>query len=186
MIERIQIELLVDSDARSHRAKPYLNHEHFIKYCKANGVYTNAEALETYERKGLLYPCFRLLYPNGLLKSRFRADAANSDAYSYLEEWEPLIKLEDALSLHTTSETKEFKKAIIDGHPFEQAFASGMQFIVKPYHEKHKAWSKYKVVEGWHEGIQSKKSRAIHYYSTWKIFFFGIIYFTNAETFLIL
>lgn len=171
MIERIQIELEIDSDARSHSGSPYLKHEDFIKYCKANGVHTNAEALEAYEKKGLLYPCFRLLYPGGLLKSRFRADMADADGYSCREEWEPLINLERALSLHKLWVSKEFKKAIIEGHPLEQAFAEGMPFVVNPSNEKYRAWSRYNVVEGWHEGIQCKKSRAVHYYSAWKLFF---------------
>lgn len=171
MIERIQIELQVDSDARSRGSTPYLDHENFIKFCKANGIHTNAEALETYEKKGLLYPCFRLLYPGDMLKSRFRARLANADGYSYREEWEPLINLESALSLHKHWVSKEFKKAVIEGHPLEQFFADGMPFIVNPSNEKFKAWSRYNVVEGWYEGIQCKKSRAIHYYSCWKLFF---------------
>jgi hypothetical protein len=181
MIERIQIELQVDSDARSRSCTPYLEREDFIKYCKANGVYTNAEALEAYEKKRLLYPCFRLLYPSELLRRKFRAILPDGNGqYRYRDEWEPLINLEEALSLSQMWHTKESEKAMLEGHPLDQALEAGVPFIVNPSEQKYKAWSRYNVVEGTYEGIRSKKSRAVHYYSTWKLFFLDELNSSNT------
>jgi hypothetical protein len=172
MIELIEIELSVDSGARSNVGKPYLNHEEFIKYCGANGINANADALEAYEEKDLLKPCLRVLYPTGLLKSRFRAQLADADGYFCRKEWKSLVNLENALAVSQMPSSEEFKEGVAKkGHPLEHALATGMPFIVDPSREKFREWSKYIVVEGSYTGCPVKKSRSVHYYSTWKLFF---------------
>jgi hypothetical protein len=171
MTKKIQIELQIPSESQSRDGAPYLEHGDFIKYCNANGVYANVEALEAYEKKGLLYPCIRVFYPDELLRRRFRASLPYSDGrYEIRDEWEPLITLENAIYYSTIWRPKEFKGVLDLGHPLDHALTGEHPFVTDPSKQKFKAWSRYKIIEGEYDGIKSRKSRAVQYYATWKIF----------------
>ncbi len=171
MSKKAKIVIRIPSEAQSQADSPYLEHQEFIKYCTANGVSVNEDALEAFEKKGLLYPCFRVLYPQELLRRRFRAGLPYADGlYTVRDEWRPLIDLEEAMHNSRIWLTKEFSKAIDFGHPFERSLQTENPFVNKPINQEFKAWKKFVITEGVYEGRRSPKSRATHYYSTWKLF----------------
>lgn len=170
MTNKIEISLRIPSDAQSHKRIPYMEHKDFITYCKANKVDASEGSLEAYEKKGLLYPCFRVLYPRELLRREFRANHHPYKDYKSKNEWEPLVELETVISNSRYWDCKECDEAIENDQPLEQALKKGNPFVFNPEMQKFKAWNRYKVIEGEIGGSTIKRSRAKHYYSTWKIF----------------
>ena len=171
MSDNIDISIRIPSDAQSRAHTPFMGHADFIKYCKANRVDVNESALEGYEKKGLLFPCVRVLYPRELIRRYFRASRDQyGSRYKIRDEWKPLIELEKAMQNDTLWMDKEYERNVERGHPLECALLDKHPFVIDPAIQKYKAWSNYRIIEGEIDGHKIKTSRADHYYAPWKIF----------------
>lgn len=172
MSEKVNISIRIPSDAQSRGDTPYMEHTDFIRYCKANKVYVSEYELEQYEKKKLLYPCYRILYPRELLRRDFRASYLNdAQSYKIRDEWEPLVNLQDLISKSRLWVYKEFEKAIDDGHPLEQAINNKNPYIAEPGTQRFIKWERFNVIIGKYNSNNMRESRAKHYYSPWKVFF---------------
>jgi hypothetical protein len=179
MRKKLEITINVPSEAKSNDSDPYIEHTKFIKYCRANRVEVYKNSLEAYEKKGLLYPCFRILYPRELLRRKYKVNILHhSKSYKIRDEWKPLLNLEEMLIKSRYSDFKEFNEAIDYGHPLERALL-GNPFVINPEKYKFKAWDRYKVIV--HSGYKIRESRAKHYYSPWKIFFIENLNILNTD-----
>jgi len=171
MNNEIKISFRVPSDAQSRENRPYLEYDKFITYCNANKVGVNATVLEQYEKSGLLYPCYRVLYPRELLRRDFRAhNPPYRENYKILSEWEPLIELENSILKSDSWTYDEIREYVESGHPLDQAIEKINPYIVIPESQKFKMWDRYKVITGTIDSSKIKISRADHYYSPWKVF----------------
>jgi hypothetical protein len=167
---KVEITIRISTEAQSRSDTPYLEHDQFVKYCRANKIYTSEQLLESYEKNKLLYPCIRVLYPRELLRRYFRASHSNNTNYKIRDEWKPLIELESFMNKCDWMYKKEFNAAINYGHPLEQALKKGNAFVLEPMIQNYKAWDKYRVIVGKYSDSNIMESRAEHYYSPWKIF----------------
>ncbi len=179
------ISINIRNDAQSRKGFPYVEHTKFIKYCTANKVSVNEYMLEAYEKKGLLYPCRRLLYPRELLKRAFRArHSFRREGYKIRGEWKPLIDLEKLLETCNNFMDEGFKKAMVEGHPFEQMHINREDiYVFDPAKQPFKAWKRYKVIVGEISETKMKDNRAKLYYSSWKIFFVHELNRENTDTY---
>ncbi|MCK4739540.1 MAG: hypothetical protein KAT46_06290 [Deltaproteobacteria bacterium] len=172
MGNNVNIKIKIPSAASSKDSEPFMEHERFLKYCKANHVRAPHDSLEKYEKNGLLYPCVRVLSPRELLRRIFRADYSKKypGQYNVRKEWLPLVDLDKKISMAGLLIGDELIEAIEFGHPLERAIESKNVFLFDFKKHKFKAWKSYKVIEGESGGVKLFKSRAKHYYSPWKIF----------------
>ena len=171
MSEKVNISISIPSDAQSRGDTSYMEHTDFIRYCKANKVYVSEYELEQYEKKKLLCPCYRILYPRELLIRDFRAShLKHPQNYKIRDEWKPLVSLQDLIFKSQHWVYKEFEEAIDHGHPLEQAASSNNPHILEPGTQRFKKWERYKVIVGKYNSNNMRESRAKHYYSPWKVF----------------
>jgi len=179
------IPINIPNDAQSRKDSPYVEHTKFIKYCTKNKVSVNESMLEAYEKKGLLFPCRRLLYPREFLKRAFRArHSLRRKGYKIRDEWNPLIDLEKSLDTCNSFLQEGFKKAMVEGHPFEQIHINREDvYVFNPVKQPFKAWKRYKVIVGEISETKMKDNRAKLYYSSWKIFFVHELNRENTDTY---
>ncbi len=174
-MNKIELTFRIPSEARARKDTPFLEHDKFIKYCKANKVVASKELLEGYEKSGLLYPCIRVLYPRELVRRAFRANLrANSSSeqpnFKIKPEWASLIEMDNLMHKSHWIYKKELDAAVKNGHPLEQFLKKRTPFVLDPTKHRFKAWDRYKVIAGIEQGHKIIESRADHYYSNWKIF----------------
>ncbi len=182
MSDSANISINIPTHARSRNDTPYVQHTEFIKYCKANKVDVNEYALETYEKRKLLFPCIRLLYPRELLRRRYRAVyIANKRKYKILDKWQPLLSLENSIHNCSNWMDKSFSECLENGHPLEQHFSDDLQpFVLNPQKQRFRVWKRYKVIID--DSSRGKESRAEHYYAPWQVFFLHELDQQNTDT----
>ena len=162
MSDKVDISIRIPSDAQSRAHTPYMMHDKFVDYCKANHIDINESALEAYEKKRLLYPCIRVLYPRGLLRRSFRANHMDQKyEYATRSEWKPLVELDNAITNSRHWANKEVLLNIERGHPLERASIDQNPYVFDPSKSKFKAWSRFKILEGEMKVISSIKAEQI-------------------------
>ena len=175
MSNKVNFSFRIPIEAISRNKSQFVEHTDFLKYCKANKVDITENELESYEKSGLLYPCYRILYPRELLVRHFRNDYKSNNppykdkGYKIRKEWEPVIDIGNRIRNSTFPLHKDFTAAIKFGHPLEQSIEDGNPFVFLPEKQTFKAWDKYKVIVGKMDGHKMRESKAVHYYSPWKI-----------------
>jgi hypothetical protein len=171
MSDKVDITIRIPSDAQSRAHTPYMMHDKFVDYCKANHVDINASALEAYEKNGLLSPCIRVLYPRELLRRSFRANHLNREyEYKIRDEWKPLTELDNSVASSSHWINDGAILNIEKGHPLERALSEQNPYVIDPSKDKFRAWKRFKILEGLLDGHEFYKSRADNYYAPWKIF----------------
>ena len=160
-----------------HPKDIYLEVEEFKKFCNENHVQVSDEILEAYEKHGLIYPVYRLNRPHEYLQIIFEQNhkpLCPDNIIEVPEQYGSLLQFEyKELVMWPHPELPGFEKALSDGHPLDQAYKRGKEFIIKPSEATFKNWDEYKVVlETEHNGqvIKDQKSTARHYYSPWQIY----------------
>jgi len=176
------ISINIPTDARSRNDAPYFQHFRFIKYCKANKVEVSHSSLEAYEKRKLLFPCKRILYPREMLRKRCRAQyILRKQKYEVPDKWRALIDFRDSVYNSFGWMGRSFNERLENGHPFENDLAEDVQsFVLNPEKQRFKAWKRYKVIID--DVKRIKESRAEHYYSPWKIFFVQELNQQNTDT----
>lgn len=160
-----------------HPTEIYLDSDGFKKLCTGNHVKVDDEILEAYDRHDLVRPLYRLIVPqeyrrvlfeqrNG--ENRFKGVIEIPDEYEYLYNFE-----NKSLKRFIHDSMPEFHLALEKGHPLDQAYDEGKNFIVKPQKDNFIPWSDYAVTfEMDYDGhrIKRKDSIATHFYSPWQVY----------------
>lgn len=157
-----------------NKSKKYLTAEEFIEHCKANNVETSLDALEAYEKVGLLLPIYRLIVPDEYIRSLFEYNHRNhfypDVPFDIDNKWQAIEQLRTDLSQYSFKPLPQFAFALIHGHPLDYTYQNKNPFLQKPSKKTFKLWSEYKIVVETINGDSIKEDTAEHYYTPWQIF----------------
>ena len=169
MDRNVNLKLRIPSKAQSDAQRPYIEHNEFVGYCKANNIFMNKNALERFEQSDLLFPCCRVIYPREYLR-RVERCLHTDKTFKLNDEWKPLDTLLRELDLCRFSQMDEFQKSINQGHPIKNAIEKGHPYVELPEEKTFKKWDRYRVTVVNSSKQSFLRSKAIHFYSPWKIF----------------
>lgn len=169
--------LIEDNKCKIGDRDIYLEIDNFKKICAECNVDISDGLLETYERYGLLYPLYRITRPKDYLQELFEQSHApdrNKKAVLVSEEYGNLLKFEfEELLRWYHPIFPEFNRALMEGHPLDQAYSRGESFIQRPSKDAYRNWTEYKIVlETSIKGNPIRKNDMLtrHFYSPWQIY----------------
>ncbi|MCL4476870.1 MAG: hypothetical protein M1508_11690 [Nitrospirae bacterium] len=161
------------SKSKFSKSKKYLTAKEFIEHCKAHNVDASLDALEAYEKTGLLYPIYRLVAPDeyvcALFEHNHKRPYDPNIPFDKEDKWRQITELENALSAYCAPPLSHFKEALKNGHPLDHAYESKNQFLCKPSIADFRPWEEYQIVAGKIGGDPVKEDVAEHYYMPWQI-----------------
>lgn len=166
--------------------KKYFEAQKFVDYCKANRVNASLNALETYEKHGILMPIYRLVFPDEFIKAKYEYEKEHLFTpvikLNCPSDWEPMRKLIKAISdynfklapliLPNGSKSFAYLEDIIkNGHPLDNEYEKHNPFLKSPDKNDFRLWKDYEIVVGIDkDGDPDKGNTAEHYYAPWQIF----------------
>jgi len=166
------------SKTKFNKSKKYLTAKEFIEHCKAHNVETSLDALEAYEKVGLLSPIYRLVVPNeyicALFEYNHRIPCDPNASFDVENKWPEIIELVNALSSYNFPPSSHFKRALENGHPLDYAYKSKNPFLQKPSVNDFRSWEEYIIVAGIIDGHPAREEVAEHYYAPWQVFVKGL------------
>jgi hypothetical protein len=156
----------------------YLEIEQFKELCNANLLSISDKLLELYEKHDLLYPIYRIFRPKDYLqliyKQRYNYEQPYNNEFEIPDQYEKLAKFEyKDLDRWNSHIFQDFEIALDLGHPLDQAYHRGEEFIIKPSKQTFKDWDEYKVnLHALFDNriIENVISRARHFYTSWQIY----------------
>jgi hypothetical protein len=152
----------------------YLEKRQFLEKCKKLNV--SVSYLEIYEEFDLLYPIYRIIKPKEYMQVIFEQNHVPNpeNVRKVPDQYDELLKFENKeLSRWHIPTFQEFEKALIDGHPLDQAFERSASFIQKPSKDNFKKWKYYEIkleITPRNRPLRHTDSIAVNYYSPWQIY----------------
>src|SRR3972149_1410074 len=153
----------------------YLSHKDFLKLCKDLEIFnftsqTDERWLELLERKKVLFPTSRIIYPVSYLKTinDIRYNTANpyfgKDTLYLPNRYVSLYNLETKLQNFWIS------KCLF--HILDKQKSKANSYIRNPLKAKFYKWKTYEKNVGKFHGIDNCLSTAKHFYSYWQVYHF--------------
>jgi hypothetical protein len=184
------ITIPVPAKAERKRNELFMEEKRFVEFARALRLQCDQGFLETYERRKVLFPCARVVWPRRLEERKYLHHISN-DMRPFLmltksKEYRPYLEFTEIQSLISSGFVflSPSHSALIDaitkeGHPISRSLRGELTpgVVQRPEEKPFRAWKNWQFA--YSGGVHL--SRAQHYYGWWQVLVVYELEFINLE-----
>jgi hypothetical protein len=144
----------------------YMQVKDFVKYCDSLNVKTDEQELEYYEKKKIMHPVARIVYPEEYIIQNDLWYHSITTEYPNPKIWPDIQKLSDKQRRFPEQYADMQDEELIDS--FDREFGHN-SYLVKPSTARFKPWNSFLIEIPIRDGIHHSASLAEHYYAYWQV-----------------
>jgi hypothetical protein len=185
------ITIPVPAKAERKRKELFMEEKRFVEFARELGLQCDQGFLETYERRKVLFPCARVVWPRRLEERKYLHHISNDmRPFSMLtksKEYRPYLEFAELQSLINSgfgflspSHSGPIVDAITkEGHPISRSLRGELTpgIVQRPEEKPFRAWKNWQFA--YSGGVHL--SRAQHYYGWWQVIVVYELEFINLQ-----
>ena len=185
-----RITIPVPAEAERKRKELFMQEKRFVKFARALRLQCDQGFLETYERRKVLFPCARVVWPRRLEERKYLHSSSNdmrsfsmltkSKEYRpYLEFAEIQEQIDSGFGFLSPSHSEVIETITKEGHPISRSLRGELTpgVVQRPEEKPFRAWKNWQFA--FSGGVHL--SRAQHYYGWWQVLVVYELEFINLQ-----